>query len=447
LEYRFIINEIEPAENLLEINNFSETEIANARGLIEKLSTKKNDIMKYIFSKASKGLGIKGLDHSPLLKVSLEFLVLQSLSDYTAGNRSAKLHSMIVGPPAVGKGKLSEAVRVLNPLFREASIAKPTPAGFIGTSKSEGGKWKSEPGLFPLAHRGVLIIQDFHELKSKHETFNIFSKVMEDGVVIDSSSSRATHLALTALHLDTNKLADVYFDDSDRIQKSRYKKLKKIGIPLQILSRFDFIADFARDTAIQNMIARKMLNSDGSSKSLIGDLVFEPWVRELQAIVAILRTDFIDIIFTPVIKKYMQEKYDELTKEIGPGDDYISDFLPRMSQSFIKIVTATCRGNARKEASKEDVDYAYRFVKLKLDFLMAVKPERVGNDGKSSTTISPALLINIKYEGETITLPMAREYVNSHIDNPVSERQIRRYLEGISEKAGRGKWKINKLTF
>jgi len=269
---------------------------------------------------------------------------------------------------------------------------------------------------------------------------------MEDGIVSDSMVSRAKHRSLTSIHLDTNKLPDVYLDDSKKLTKSRYRELKKIGIPLNILSRFDFIVDIKRDIATAKITGRELLGQGSSSGLPISDLVNEPWVREMQAIIALLRTNIPEIIFSSKVEDYMMVKYNELTDIIDSNSKYISDFLPRLSQSFNKIVIATSRANARKEATTDDVNYAFRFLKLKLEFLIAVQPEGVENDAQSSAAIPPELLINIKFEEETISLSQAKDYVNSQIETPLGDRQIRRYLDDNFKKAGRGKWQITKLT-
>jgi len=165
LEYRFILKEIEPAENLLEIGNFSSAEITKAKKLIRRLEKKNSGILNYIYSEAVKGLGIKMVKHASLFKASLEFLVLQSFSDHTIGTRSAKLHSLIIGPPAVGKGKLAEVVQVLNYIYNSASGIRWSTAGLIAKSQSSKGNNRSEPGLIPLSHRGVFVMQDFHVSK------------------------------------------------------------------------------------------------------------------------------------------------------------------------------------------------------------------------------------------------------------------------------------------
>ena len=211
------------------------------------------------------------------------------------------------------------------------------------------------------------------------------------------------------------------------------------------MSRFDLIVDIKRDIEHAIKTGREMLGPDSGSRLLISDLVLEPWVRELQAMVAILRTDLPEITVPSKVVDYKQEKYDDLTSGVDSDIEYISDFLPRLSQSLKKIIIAICRANARKEATTNDVDYAFRFLQLKLNFLMTVKPEGVGKDGQSSTVIPPEYLISIKFEGKIITLHEAMEYVNSQTENPLGDRQIRRYLNSNFEKAGRGKWKIDKL--
>ena len=57
---------------------------------------------------------------------------------------------------------------------------------------------------------------------------------MEDGQVKDSNTPRVTHEAVTAIHVDMNKVTDV----GTEVVANSYAD---INIPYNIISRFDYI--------------------------------------------------------------------------------------------------------------------------------------------------------------------------------------------------------------
>jgi hypothetical protein len=203
-------------------------------------------------------LSIQGLDRAGELLVSLEAIIVQAFSDGWVNNCSGKVHTLVIGAPAVGKKLLTEAAQCLNPTFQEAHPSKATAAGVCSTALQQEGKWVAKPGYLPLADRGVFAIQDFHSVKNaqREKLLGIFNMVMEDGRVIDSTAARQTHPALTSIHLDTNKRSDLFPDSQLRGETIIAKRLDDIRIPMTILSRFDFVIDIPRDTERQLEVSR-----------------------------------------------------------------------------------------------------------------------------------------------------------------------------------------------
>lgn len=210
-DYSFFLASIEQADQPLQIVRANAVETDKADQLVATLVGVDNGIFDYIKKNVIDIIGIKGLDKSPVLDVCLDLAIYQALSDGydTKRSLSLKIHSLVIGPPAVGKKLITEAIRILNPVVTEAHSGKVTVAGLSGTATKRDGSWTSTPGLIPQAHRGTTIIQDFHHARRKEDLMGVFSLVMEDGRVIDSSAAKKTHLALTSLHLDLNRLSQV----------------------------------------------------------------------------------------------------------------------------------------------------------------------------------------------------------------------------------------------
>jgi hypothetical protein len=137
--------------------------------------------------------------------------------------------------------------------------------------------------------------------------------VMEDGRVIDSTAARQTHPALTSIHLDTNKRADLFPDSQLRGDAIIARRLDDIRIPMTILSRFDFIIDIPRDAERQMEVALAMYDRPGdvqgprSPTSRRAD-----FCRKLRVLVAHLRTEHAEIHFPDGIRAYMRSKQEEI---------------------------------------------------------------------------------------------------------------------------------------
>jgi MCM2/3/5 family protein len=272
-----------------------------------------------------------------------------------------KLHSLVIGPPSVGKKLLTLSAKILNPVSEGIGVvdSKITMAGLIGNaSLGINNIWKSNPGYFTKASEGVLCIQDFHEVKkNRKEIFGTMSKLMEDGEVIDSSSARTTFQANTSIHLDMNRQSQVH-------KGSRRIEFDDITIPINILSRIDFIIDIPSDKERQLEIAKSIF-----SKS---DDINDDWKREVKHFVAYIRTYFNKVNITDDVIKYLQDKLENIAiqvKSIPELDDEFQDFYTRLAVSAQKYVKAITSINLRIVAQKSDVDEAFRFIQTKVDFL------------------------------------------------------------------------------
>ncbi len=422
LELRFIIMDLEPVENMIEMITANKSEINASRNLIKRINKNQNDILKYIKKQVIENINLKGLDSFPQLDLAVDFLILQSLSGGRIDGGSAKLHSLVIGTPAVGKGKLTQLIYAINQIVREAQGSRLSVTGIAG-----GGKGDSTPGSIPNAHNGIFIIQDFHSTENKNRILDVLSHVMQEGEIIIAMESQAKHQALTAIHIDMNKISDIYFDDPTKIKSGRYKKLKEIGIPMQILSRFDFIVDIPRDANRQHEIAKEKLGSPVKVGSSLPDGDQPLWSYELKKLVAVLQTDYKQIKISEDVANYMVDKFDALFTDLG-SLEMISDFSMRLANSLQKMTAAVCRANARLDATKEDVDYAIRFVQQKVDFLKQVQPEGLQANSDEEKSKSPVELLKEKFAGKEFTLMEAYEFLNNEVEKAVEERQIRNYL-------------------
>ena len=93
----------------------------------------------------------------------------------------------------------------------------------------------------------------------------------------------------------------------------------------------------------------------------------------MKTIIAFLRSNYKRMGYASGIEKYRADKYDKLMDSIiekyGSTVD-ISDMHTRLSRSIDKYMRAITTAYATDEATKEIVDYAFRFIEKKVEFLV-----------------------------------------------------------------------------
>jgi hypothetical protein len=373
--FHLLVHDVRPAEAPLQMLRAKQVEIEEARSTLLEIRRNQQSVYEYVQAMLVKELGISGLDRAQELKDSLEAIIVQAFSDGWVHNCSGKLHTLIIGAPAVGKKLLTEAAQCLNPAFEEAHPSKATVAGVCSTATQKEGVWVSKPGYLPLAHRGVFAIQDFHAVKDaqREKLLGIFNMVMEDGRVIDSTAARQTYPALTSIHLDTNKRTDLFPDSQLRGDTIVARRLDDIRIPMTILSRFDFIIDIPRDPKRQLEVSLAMYQRPSMVHGTMSPVQRRSeWSRRLQVLVALLRTEHADIDFPEPILRHMQRQQERLWQESMDQlrtIPWLSDFQSRLTNSVFKIVAAYARMNDRDAPVAQDVDAAFRLIFRKYAFV------------------------------------------------------------------------------
>jgi hypothetical protein len=380
--YEFLVSKIDkelPASELLDLN---EKKKEKYNSILEKVESGELDLKKYIKNQLVKNIGIKGINKAEELSVSLDFAILQSFSNGKSidGRYSNKLHSLIIGPPAVGKKLITQSALALNTHNFEIppTAAKVTPAGLIGNVIRKSGAITTKPGILSIASNGVVCIQDFHELaKKKSSNFSdIFSKVMEDGEVIDSTSSRTVLPAITSIHLDMNRQSQV----NGTTDKDIHSDLK---IPLNILSRFDFIIDIPYDIERQIKIVFDMMKGNKLLGNQSGEIKTPEWIKELRYLIEKTKEKNDKVIIPEDITVYAKMK---LEKIIEGNSKYLTvmknfgSMLTRMQVSLEKILKSIATSEMCNVVKEEHVDEAFRFLTYKLQFLQNLDPIEVPKD-------------------------------------------------------------------
>ena len=450
----FFVVDLLPSETPLQIIKAQRAEIVQAEALVNQHRDEPGGLLNYIKHQLIESIGIRGLDKATQLDHSLDFMILQALSDGFEQERSLslKLHSLIIGAPAVGKKLLTQAAKELNPVYQDGHPGKLTPAGISGTAVFRKGTWHSQPGLIPLAHQGVFFVQDFHSVdtRKKREIIPVLSMVMEDGVSKDTTAARTSHCALTAIHLDMNKRSDVQLVEERTGVKHGLQRFDDIGIPMNVLTRFDFIIDIQRDTERQLKTAKDMYSGSRSSSRFRKPDQQSDVMRQLKLLVAYLRSEFAEVVIPSRVSKYAQEKHEQLI-EVNRDQlrklDVLGDFQTRMVNSIDKLVFAIARGNARAVAEKADVDQAFRFVRTKMDFIASIEPFTVPEEWsrlpkKEEVQRRWAFILG-RFAGQEVKVNQVyQDHLTGYEGPKVTEDTVRTDLEKIAVKSRHGYFQV-----
>jgi len=450
----FFLFDLLLSETPIQLVKAKQAEIAQAKAMVDEHRDTPGGLLDHIKQQLVESIGIHGLDKANQLDHALGFMILQALSDgyEPARNLSLKLHSLVIGAPAVGKKLLAQVAQELNPVYQEGDPAKVTAAGLNGTAGKRNGTWISDPGLVPLAHGGVFAIQDFHSIDAckKREIMPVLSMVMEDGVCRDTTAARTTHTALTSIHLDMNKRSDVQLAvDRDAVKSGRLR-FEDISIPMNVLTRFDFIVDIQRDTIRQLETALAMHSGSKSSGSFRKPDQQSDELRRLRVLIAYLRTEYAEVEIPAESSAYARRKHEQLL-EVNRDQlqklNLLSDFQTRMANSIDKLVYATARGNARSVACNDDVDRAFRFILTKMRFIASIEPftvpEEWGRLSKKEEIHRRQAFILERFGGQEVKV---RQVYQDHQENynglEVTEDTIRTDLEKIAVKHRHGFFQV-----
>ncbi|MBU1937671.1 hypothetical protein KKG05_09760 [bacterium] len=452
LVYVCLLADLSIADDPIQMVQATKSEIAKVSNLVKSLSRQHGGIVEHIRERLIEIIGIKGLEDTPLLDRSLRAIIYQALSDGYDSKRSLshRIHTLVIGSPAVGKKLLTEAARILNPVFTEGQPGKITVPGIAGRAMYKDGAWQSEPGLIPLAHRGVFVIQDFHHVEKKKDIMGVLSPVMEDGKVIDSTAACKMHHALTAIHIDSNKHSDVYLTPGDDTGPAGYARLGDIGLAMNVLTRFDFIVDIPRDTERQMEIGLLMHTGAQKTSRYSTSRKISTAERELKVLIAYLRTQYADIeIPEALIETHIRDKQRELmdrNHDQLKNRQLLGDYQTRLSNSVHKLTFAIARSNARSKATAKDVDDAFRFLKTKLEFLATIEPfetpETWNREPKSGKVEKRQRFIRQHFSSREVTVEEVQKAVEEKYGENVSRTTIRRDLGELAEKPRHGTFKL-----
>ena len=212
------------------------------------------------------------------------------------------------------------------------------------------------------------------------EVLAALTEAMETGVVTDSTSSKAKHEAVTAIHVDMNRVSDV----KGNVPKGGFADL---GIPYHDISRFDFIIELP--PKLEKLLAslRKKFSGGTTLSSYPQPRDETRWMRDLKRLIAYQRSVWREVDIPPDVNQYIFERVERAfglteSSETTVSEKFIQQNIHRVSRSVLKFVKAITCADHNPIASKEDVDRAFTYVEEKIKFLGTLtedEPPRPGN--------------------------------------------------------------------
>lgn len=447
-EFKILILDWRPSNSIERLAELEEFDKKRMKEKLKDLKKQKKTVLEYIKDELKNDLKFELGDE--LLNLSIDAIIIQAFSDgwLKHANCPSRVHTLTIGSPGVGKKLLALSAWYVNPVYTEAHPTKVTAAGLSGACKRTKKGWVSDPGLLPEAHKGVFVLQDFHAVKTsnRNAALDTFSMVMEDGKVIDSTAAKTIHPSETAIHLDTNKITDLF------PEKQVKGFTDDVNIPMNVLSRFDYICDIPRD--VEKQIANSLERFEGGTAILKEEPKkgLDLKKREIGKLVAFLRSTHMEVTFSSKVRGYMREKFEEIRDaNIDQLKDLplLSDFIQRMQNSIHKFVSAYARMNDRSYATNEDVDASLPFLKEKMKVLMEVLANtqqllKIPQAWEIPTGVALSQWISGRYGGQTVTIKQIREDYESKFGVPLAERTAYRRVKEVAVKIKKDKWKILK---
>lgn len=445
--YVFYVTEVIPVLTQLDLLRIDKPSLDNTAKLVTELSNTPGGLRNYLKRQLIEMYNIRGLDLAKELGKAIDFTIIQAFSSgMSIGNiYSNKLHSLIIGSPASGKKLITKSALALSPNGKHISStsSKVTAAGLVGFSRKGNGGFISQPGLLPLANDAVVCFEDFHEIaKRKNEISGILSQVMEDGKVDDSTAAKMTHIACTSINIDMNRMSQVN-------HTGEFNSYSDLNIPLNIISRFDFIMEIPADTERQMKVSLDMVGRFPKLVSETPSLQQSETEKSLKQIVAYVNTNFKSVTVSKEVNDCVKAKLEEIfrsNQDLAAVQKHMGSMLTRLQISVEKFSKAIATSKLQKEVSIDDVDEAFSFILYKLEFLANLGFMKHSTGKVSEKQTRQAQILEL-FKDKDFTAADVGKHISNDSDLQIDGRTIHRDLAelvqtGKAKKVKHGLYRI-----
>ena len=229
---------------------------------------------------------------------------------YRGDKDSKKIRVLALGEPGTGKTEILKDLKELDNTISYTGIDT-TLAGMTTTAmkdKTETG-YMIKPGLLPLAHDRVLIIDEFDKLKQKEDIQNAIIPTLTRGIIRATKGGRNDERkADIGLIIGANPKEE-HFNNIDPI-------IKQAEIKRTLWDRMDIILIFTQEKEMSKDLIYHLSNKAEDYKRKITPDDFKTWIklaREIEPTTTQeMKEKYSDIIHKKVIEwnRYAKEKED-----------------------------------------------------------------------------------------------------------------------------------------
>jgi len=435
-EFFLHLADLRPSNSTLDMLGASAAERQKIDNLLSSLAasgTRPGDLLVQLLISS---LNIVGLDRFPLLGTLIRFTVLQSLSSGRIGHAPARLHGMVIGPPAHGKKLIQLAAKVLNPVCEEVSPTKVSAAGLVGASTHSEGRWVSQPGAIPRASGGVVLLQDAQGWNRSvvSKVAPILQEVMEDGVARDAVSGGIVRDAQASLLFDLNRTSQIQ-TGGVVVPTSREAAILQVR---PVLSRMDLLCEIPVDVERQWDVSLKFYKTMKTGPVSRDD---PQWVRDARLLVAALRDRHPEVNLDAVrdLMEQTHQKIQQGNAALFKDNPELGDIPARLAISFARFVSAGARARDSSTADATDVAEAAEFISMKLKFLSMVGVSVPVEGAEGDSPVEWAA----RYRGQDVETEEVRAAYEKATGRSASERTFRRALQKLGGTSqGRGRYRL-----
>lgn len=329
------IFEVEPFEEVIDLDSFEEEEIKQFQEVAAKIS-EKNSLLEVRNSFAPDIVG----NDSPK-----DCLILKSAQGRGRKNKS---NTLFISNPGLAKSVLVKRYKSLVPGSSYVSGSGSSVVGLTATVEKKEEGWVCKPGVLPTTKEDAII--DEFNLINEEERPKL-QEAMSEGVITINKASIHTQLKSECGIVAAANPRNGVFDELIRIED-------QFNIPPQIMNRFDaiFKIDDTKSSEEDEKIARQMMRR---KENKIEQKYSDDFLKRFFLYV---RSQSEPEFPEELIERYIPEKYAEIRRNARlERKEYLIN--ARFVESITRFSVSMAKLKLKSKVSKEDVDFVLNFLK------------------------------------------------------------------------------------
>ena len=302
-----------------------------------------------------------------------------------------QIHILLVGSPGSGKSQMLKRSVLFLPGSRFTGGKGASGVGLIAavTKDEELGGYTLNAGAVPMASGAMCAIDELDKM-DKRDIAHLNSAMVDMKVYIDRADIHGM--------LETNTAILAAGNPKDRVFDTKEVIWKQIGIPKDLMDRFDLI--FPVRTPKEEALQRKVAEMVVGKYNKESKIATPKYPKDLMVKYIAYAKKFCEPRMNAAVSKYIVDNFINIVKPVDPHED-AAYFSYRLLTNIIRLTQSISKTRLSNKVMEED---AQRAINLLIDSL------------KMQEIITPAGLFDYE-RGEAIT--------------PKSKRDIAFAIKGI----------------